>query len=190
MSDSKDVTSSEPRRDSVESPVLYVSPASGGKLAANVIAGVIVCAIIGSCLGLAVNQLWIGAVFGVIVALSGFRFARRKDELPVLQIERGEKPGTMFVELRRGKSLTWSAADVSWVETQPEGDDDAAKTHWVVLHRVGSTPVRFRAKDGDQAAEVVIALREVLGLKEAPDAVTKGSPPDAAPRQDAPDAQS
>ena len=151
-----------------ESPVLFVSPASGLRLAANVVAGVIVCAIVGSCLGLAVGQLWIGAVIGVLIALSGARFARRNDELSILQIERGEAPGTAFVELRRRKSLTWSARDVSWFETRAEGDADAAKTQWVIVHRVGATPVRFRAKDGDQAAEIVLALRDLLGLREPP----------------------
>ncbi len=155
----------EPVRAGSEA-VLFVTPLAGWRFAANIGAGVIVCAAVGSCLGLAINQIWIGAVFGALVAVSGVFFARRKGELPVLQIERGTEPHTLFVALRRGASQTWRAGDVTWFETRAEGDEDSARTWFVVVRRQGVPDARFRARDGDQAAELVIAMREALGLLE------------------------
>ncbi|MEI8259270.1 MAG: hypothetical protein WCJ30_26680 [Deltaproteobacteria bacterium] len=152
-----------------DEPVLFVTPLAGWRFAANIAAGVVVCAAVGSCLGLAINRIWIGAVFGALVAVSGVFFARRRDELPVLQIERGPEARTLFVELRRGASQTWRAGDVTWFETLSEGDEDAAKTWWVVVRRPGVVDARFRTRDGDQAAELVLAMRDALGLT-GPDA--------------------
>lgn len=162
-----------------ESAVLFVTQLAGWRFWANIAAGVVVCAVIGSCLGLAIDRMWIGAVFGAIVALAGGFFARKKDELPVRQIERGPEPATLFVELRRGGSFTWRASDVQWIETLSEGDDDAAKTHWVVVRRPALASTRFRVRDGDQAAEVVLAMRDALGLREPPEAALpeKATPP-------------
>jgi hypothetical protein len=165
-SDAHELAAAPPREG-----VLYRSPLAGPRYVANIAAGVVVCALIGALLGLAIPSwylpvpgAWVGALFGALVALGGALPGRRRGELVPLAIEVEPAARRVRVVRRSGEDLVLDGGAVDAVRHDAVGDADAERAHWLVFLRGGAEVARVRIPDAAEAARLEGALRAALGL--------------------------
>jgi hypothetical protein len=164
LRDPSDRSMVEPRRDDVGSSVLYRARVTRADVAKNVAVGLLLAGFVGwFVFGIVFDRPWLGAGLGVLLALSGARFRKEKDEVtPSEIVVSTERRRAVELRFEGAPSLMLDHRTTQHVDAEATGDSREGYTHWVVVRREGASELRVRTKDRAEAIGLSKRLRVTL----------------------------
>jgi hypothetical protein len=144
--------------------VIFRAKIRRADIAKNVVVGVILSAALGWFIfSITFERPMLGAVIGVLLALSGARGRTEKDELtPIEVIPALERRRAVELHFEAKPTMLVESRTTRFVDAEATGDSREGFTHWVVVRREGESNFRLRVPNRAEAIRVSKRLRVIL----------------------------